>query len=158
MRTVPTTFFIIFGYGIKDKAKKFAEWSILVRVIMLIMLLAVQVVMCYFKNEIIDVHVFRLGTQWLYFPKAIVGSLAVLMLSQMIHFKCLIVIGRKTKELMILHHQPFYWTLVLSFVLGKVFQPNIIGGLIITVAPIVGCLVIDWIMCRFKIWNYVMGK
>ena len=121
-------------------------------------LVGLQVVMCSFWNESIDVQVFRLGTQWLYFPKAIVGTILVLLFSQMIHLKWIEYIGNRTKELMILHYPPFYWTAVMSFVLGKIFEPNIIGGLIILVVTVFGCIVIDKIMSRFKIWRFSMGK
>ena len=158
LRVFPSTFFVVLGYGIKDKIKQWVELKIGIRIIILIVLVCLQAVMCFFCNDSIDVQVFRLGTQWFYFPKAIVGTFAVLLLSQMIHGKWLVYLGNKTKELMILHYPPFYWTVVLRFILGKIFQPNIIGGLIITAVTVVGCVAIDWIMNRFKIWNFVMGN
>ena len=59
-----------------------------------------------------------------------------MLFSQMIHFKWLLYLGSKTKELMILHYPPFYWTVILRFILGKIFEPNIVGGIIITVVTI----------------------
>ena len=157
LRIFPTTFFVVIGYGIKDKIKGCENWKLGLRVIILVVLIGLQLAMCVLWNDSIDVQVYRLGNQWLYFPKAIIGSLAALLFSQMIHYKWLLYLGGKTKELVILHYPPFYWTVVLRFVLGKIFEPNIIGGLIITVVTVVGCLVVDRIMSRIKIWKIVMG-
>ena len=157
-RIFPTTFFVVIGYGIKDKFKEFENWKLGLRVIILVILIGLQVATCVLWNDNIDVQVYRLGNQWLYFPKAIIGSLAVLLFSQMINYKWLLYLGSKTKELMILHYPPFYWTVVLRFVLGKIFEPNFFGGIIITAVTVAGCLVIDKLMDRFKIWKFAMGK
>ena len=78
-------FFELFGYAIKESSGKCIKW-----------------------NEIIDVRVSHLANQLLYFPKAIIGSVTVLLILQTVHSKCLTSFGSKTKELMILRYPPFY--------------------------------------------------
>lgn len=122
------------------------------------MLLFIQIAICLQWNEEIDVHVFHLANPWLYFVKSLNGTAIIILLAQMIHLKLLVFIGGKTKELMILHYPPFYYTVILRFLLGKVFNPNIVGLVVITVVTIVCCLTIDKMMGRLKIWKIVMGR
>ena len=82
----------------------------------------------------------------------------ILILSSLIHSKILIFIGNNTKELMILHYPPFYYTVVIRYFLDKLFEPNIVGASIITVVTMTCCLLINHIMKRFKFWNIIMGE
>lgn len=97
-RIFPSTFFVILGYGIKDKLKLCFEWKIWIRIILLTVMVIMQVILCFYWNESIDVQVFRLGTQLIYFPKAIVGALAVLLFSQIIHSQWLVYLGERLKN------------------------------------------------------------
>lgn len=117
LRIAPTTFYVMFGYmskGFLNKCTslKKARW------IAVAIIVTVQILFCWIWNDSIDVQVFRLGTPWLYFVKGINGSLLVILLAQALHTKWLLSFGKKTKELMILHYPPFYYTRVLGFLLG----------------------------------------
>ena len=129
-----------------------------IRIVMIVLMSAIQVLLCYFFNEGIDVQLFQLGNQWLYFIKALNGTAILLMVSGMIHSKLLSHIGRHSKELMILHHPPFFFISSLSLLLSKLFSPNIFGALIITAATTLFCLAIDQIMGRFRPYRFSMGK
>lgn len=157
-RIFPTTFFVIVGYVFKEKIKQALQIKNLYKILLLCILCTIQVILCLVWNEAIDVQVFLLSNPLLYFVKSINGTMMILVLSSLIHSKMLIYIGNNTKELMILHYPPFYYTLVLSYFLDKLFEPNIIGAIIITILTIACCLVINHIMKRFKFWNIIMGE
>lgn len=157
-RIFPTTFFVILGYGLKKKLGKCVGWNLKKRTIVIIILICLQTLLCCIENDNIDIHLFFVGNQLLYFPKAIIGSLIILLFSQGIHSRLLTTIGNKTKEIMILHYPPFYWTLILREILGRLFKPNLIGGLTITAVTLTGCVLIDKLFSRFKLWKFVMGK
>lgn len=57
---------------------------------------------------------------------------------------------------MILYYPPFYWTAVFRIIWGGM-DPNLIGGLIITVVTVEGCQIINNIMSHFKTWKFIMG-
>ena len=153
-RIFPTTFFVLFGYVFKQKILKSCEWNSRIRGIVF----CIQLCLCINWNESIDVHVFTLANQWLYFIKSINGCMIILLMSQTIHFTVLMTLGRKTKEIMILHYPPFVWIPVMKFVMGMMFFPNIYCAVIITVATIGGCLFVDLICRRFRIWQFIMGN
>lgn len=157
-RIFPTTFFIIAGYKSRNILKKIIKIKSGIRIVMIVLMSAIQVLLCYFFNEGIDVQLFQLGNQWLYFIKALNGTAILLMVSGMIHSKLLSHIGRHSKELMILHHPPFFFISSLSLLLSKLFSPNIFGALIITAATTLFCLAIDQIMGRFRPYRFSMGK
>ena len=158
LRIFPTVLFVLLGYHFKEKLLKCAKWNLWIKIVVLVGAVIIQLVLCYFWNEGIDVQLFILGNPILYFVKAVNGSFAVILFSQLIHGSFFTFLGRKTKELMILHYPPFYYTLLLSALLGKLFRPNIFGALIITAVTIAACLFIDWLLSRFKIWRFMMGK
>lgn len=157
-RSFPTTLFVFIGYIIKKKMREYVDWTWKRRGTILIAIIIFQIALCSIWNEDIDVHVFKLANPWLYFVKSLNGTFMILILSQGIHSKILSALGGKTKELMILHFPPFYWTNVLKFILNKAFEPNILGLMLISGVTIMGCLFIDRIMSRWKIWKLVMGK
>jgi len=158
LRIFPTILFVLVGYILKEHIHKLLRLKLFFRLILITCLSGIQIFLCLKWNESIDVQLFQLGNPLLYFVKAINGSLVVLLLSQVIHSKLLVYIGKKTKELMILHYPPFFYTLIISCLLDKMFSPNIIGLLIIFVVTISCCLFIDWLMCRFRFWDVMMGK
>lgn len=80
------------------------------------------------------------------------------MISQLMHSKLLIFLWNKTKELMILHYPPFYYTVVLRYIIGKSFKPNIIGAIIITVITIVCCLSNRYVYEQIKNMEICNGK
>ena len=92
------------------------------------------------------------------FLKSINGSLLIIFISSMIHFKLLADLGEKTKEIMILHYKPFYWTSWARQLFDKLFSPNIFGLVMITIVTIAGCIILDTILKRIKIWRTIMGK
>ena len=158
LRICPTSFFILFGYGIKDRIVATAQWTTVKRFGVIVFLLALQIWLCVRWNEEIDVQLFILANPWLYFIKAINGTLLTILIAQMIHSKTIAFIGSKTKELMVLHYPPFYYTLVLRTVLGHLFSPNFVGAIIITIITLISCLIIDAIMSKTMIWRIAMGK
>ena len=157
-RIFPTTFFVMIGYKSKNCIKKISTLGTGIRISMIALMLVVQILLCHIYNERIDVHVYILGNQWLYFIKALNGTALILVISQMIHSKVLTYIGSRTKELMILHYPPFYYIAALSYLLERFFNPNIIGAAIITVVTTVCCLATDQLMGRIKLYRIVMGE
>lgn len=157
MRIAPTTFYVLFGYMMKEPINR-SEQLNSVRWKMIVSMIVLQALLCWQWNDVIDVQVFLLGKPWLYFIKGINGSLIVLLIAQSVHSGFLTRLGHKSKELMILHYPPFYYTVILRFLLGKLFTPNYLGLLIISVITIVCCLLVDWMMSRFWAWSYVMGR
>lgn len=158
LRIFPTTFFVLVGYGFKDKILKCAAWALKKRIIVIFVLLLIQAAVCLTWNEGIDIQLFSLANPWIYFVKSLNGTYIILLTAQPIHSKLLTFLGTKTKELMILHYPPFYYTVVLRILLGKIFSPDIAGAIIITVITIVCCLFIDKIMSRLWIYNISMGR
>ena len=157
LRIAPTCFFVLLGYLLREPIKKIdklgkRQWFVI------FVLIILQVILCWKWNECADVHVFIIGNPWLYFIKGINGSVLILLVSKTIHVRLFYQLGRKTKEIMILHYPPFFYTRILGVLLGKVFAPNIIGLIIITIVTIMCCLMIDWICSKTSIWNFVMGK
>ena len=158
LRILPTTFFVAFGYIVKERLLVMLNWKMSVRALIILVAGGVQLVLCVAWDEAIDVQLFNLANPFLYFIKSLNGTFVVLMVTQLIHSKLLVHLGSKTKELMILHYPPFYYTVVLRFVLGKLFEPNLFGALVITAVTIACCLLIDYGLSRFTFWNVVMGK
>ena len=158
LRIFPTTFFVLVGYGFKDRILKCTAWAIKRRIIVIFVLLLIQAAVCLTWNERIDVQLFSLANPWIYFVKSLNGTYIILLIAQLIHSKLLTFLGTKTKELMILHYPPFYYTVVLRILLGKIFSPNIAGAIIITVITISCCLFIDKIMSILRIYNMAMGR
>ncbi|MBR4781312.1 MAG: acyltransferase family protein [Lachnospiraceae bacterium] len=158
LRILPTTFFVVFGFIIKDKivAGNTITWQ--KKIIMVFILIVLHAFMCIVWDETIDVHLFYLGTSWIYFFKAITGIFIILIVSQLIHSKLLVYLGKNTKELMILHYPPFYWIAALRDFLNLFFKPNIFGGMIIMVLTIIGCTLINWELSKLKLWKLMMGK
>lgn len=159
LRIAPTTFFVLFGFAIKDYIKGFEQYSCYKRMGIVFLLICLQLLMCNKAHELIDIHVFVLGNPWLYYPKSIIGAVAILLLSQSIHSKILLFIGKKTKEVMILHFPP-YWTLLLTTLLSQICPIYNVGLYIITITiiTIAMCLVIDTLMSRFTLWRFAFGK
>lgn len=157
-RILPTTFFVMAGYKSKNLMNKVIKLKTIIRIAMIVLMSAVQLLLCLICNDGIDVQVYNLGNQWLYYIKALNGTAAVLIICGMIHSKALSYIGRHSKELMILHHPPFFFISTLSLLLSKLFSPNIFGALIITAATTLFCLAIDQIMGRFRPYRFSMGK
>ena len=157
LRIFPTTFFVLLGYLLKEALKK-CEGLGITRWAAIALMFGCQIVLCLLWNEGIDVQLFALGNPWVYFIKGINGSVATILLSQAVHAKWILHLGMNTKELMILHYPPFYYTRVLATLLGKLFPPNALGVVIIAVITIVMCFVINLQFSRTRIWNLIMGK
>lgn len=157
-RIFPTTLFVFIGYIIKDKMLEYVSWTWKKRGVILMALMVFQIVLCFGWNDAIDVHVFKLANPWLYFVKSLNGTFIVLLISQGIHSKTLSVLGGKTKELMILHYPPFYWTGALKFLLNKIFEPNILGLVIISSITMIGCVLTDRVMSKWNVWKRIIGK
>lgn len=155
-RIVPTTFYVFLGYLMKDQINRLSQLR--KKWIVIAIATAVQVLLCFVWTDSIDVHIFILGNPWLYFIKGINGSLMIILIAQTVHSKLLIKLGQKTKELMILHYPPFFYTLLLGYLLGKLFAPNVLGMIIIWVVTIGCCLFIDWLFSRFKVYRFIMGR
>lgn len=157
MRIAPTTFFVLLGYLIKEPINQSKQLHNS-RWIIIALMFVLQGLLCWQWDDGIDVHVFLLGNPWIYFVKGINGSLIVLLIAQSVHSGVLTKLGQKTKELMILHYPPFYYTVTLRFLLGKLFAPNFLGVIIILVVTMACCLVVDWMLSRFRVWNTIMGR
>ena len=158
LRIAPTTFYVLLGYLIKEPIKRGSQPNSAKKWITIAIMAAIQIALCWWWNESIDVQLFSLGNPWLYFIKGVNGSLLIVFIAQAVHSSVLIKLGQKTKELMILHHPPFYYTMILRNLLGKLFAPNALGLIIISVVTTVCCLSIDWICQGLKPYEFVMGR
>lgn len=157
LRIAPTTFYVLLGYLIKYPIKRGFQLN-RTRWITIVVMATIQTALCWRWNEGIDVQVFKLGNPWLYFLKAVNGALLIVLIAQSVHSDVLIKLGRKTKELMILHHPPFYYTMILQTLLGKLFAPNVLGMIIISVVTTICCLSIDWICQGLRPYEFIMGR
>ena len=157
LRIAPTTFYVLLGYLIKEPINRGFQLNS-TKWITIVIMAAIQMALCWWWNEGIDVQLFNLGNPWLYFIKGINGSLLIVFIAQTLHLGVLTKLGQKTKELMILHHPPFYYTMILRTLLGKLFAPNVLGLIIISVVTTVCCLSIDWICSGLRPYEFVMGR
>lgn len=157
-RIFPTTLFVLLGYMMKEKIQKLSKLDWRKRGAVLFVLSSIQLILCLIWNEFVDLQVYILGNPLLYFVKSLNGSLLILLLSQGVRLKLLTSLGRRTKELMILHHPPFYYTAVISNVLNRFFSPNLLGLIIIFMITVSFCCLIDEFLREFKIWQIMMGR
>ena len=157
-RALPACFFVCVGYLAKKPLVKLAKVHGGYRFALLILLWAIQVILCAVRNDPVDLHLYQLGDPALYFIKALNGSLATIVLCQFIHSKVLAYVGKKSKEIMILHYPPFMFAKTIGdFLTAQFFEPCFGGFVIITFASVIACLAIDFVFCRLTLWKIMMG-
>lgn len=157
LRVSQTTFFLFLGYLSKDIINAISQLKGYQRLLIFIPCVVLFAFFCKYYNNKVDLHLFIIENPILYVFKAILGCLIVIIISTFFKTGLFVFLGRKTKQIMILHYPPFYYTYFLASILNKLFSPNLLGLIIITVITIVCCLLIDAIMRKTKIWHFLMG-